>query len=102
MVVWPGVSGPAIGHHETSVAKRSHDRAAQMSTLLGLTSGDVAVSECGSAKMTAVHRRSTDATRGAGRVRGVMGPSQDEVTILDALQTIPAAERQMVMALILA
>jgi transcriptional regulator with XRE-family HTH domain len=96
------VSGTAIGHYETGVSKPSPDRAAHLAKLLGLKSGDVVVSERGSVKMTPSRPRSTDARRGAGRVRDAMVPSQDEATVLTALRAMPAAERLVVTKLILA
>ena len=62
-----GVSGAAIGHYETGVSSPSADRAAQLSKLLGLKPGDIAVCVRGSAEVTAASSID-DARRGAGRV----------------------------------
>jgi transcriptional regulator with XRE-family HTH domain len=97
-----GVSGAAIGHYETGVSRPSADRAAQLSKLLGLKSGDVAVSGRGSTNVTPARPRSIGAGRQTGRVRDARVPSPDEVTLLDALRAMPAAERRVVMKLILA
>ena len=97
-----GVTGAAIGHYETGISKPSPDRAAQLAKLLGLKSGDVAASGRGSARKTAAPPRSMHVTRRAARVRDAMVPSQDEVLVLDALRAMPAADRRVVVKLILA
>ncbi|WP_165982860.1 helix-turn-helix transcriptional regulator [Dankookia rubra] len=94
-----GVTGAAIGHYETGLSKPPPDRAAQLAKLLGLKSHEVSASGRGSAKKTFDRPRSGAAKQ---RVSEVKAPSRDEGAVLDALRAMPAAERRVMMKLVLA
>jgi transcriptional regulator with XRE-family HTH domain len=96
-----GVTGAAIGHYETGVAKPPRDRAAQLARLLGLKPGEVGASERGSAKQPAARPQSASARQGAGRATDAWTPSRDEGAVLEALRAMPAAERRVLMKLVL-
>lgn len=97
-----GVTGAAIGHYETGLSKPSSDRAIQLARLLGLKPNEVSASERGSAKTTAARPRSIAAKQAASRMNGLKAPSRDEGALLDALRAMPAAERRVVMKLVMA
>ena len=97
-----GVTGAAIGHYESGLSKPSLDRAAQLARILGLKPGEVSASERGSSKKTAVRPPSVAAKQGASRVSGVKVASRDEGAVLDALRAMPAAERRVMIKLVLA
>jgi transcriptional regulator with XRE-family HTH domain len=97
-----GVTGAAIGHYETGLSRPSPDRAAQLARLLGLKPHEISASERGSAKMSAAASRSVAAKQAASRASGVKVPSRDEGAVLDALRAMPAAERRVVVKLVLA
>jgi transcriptional regulator with XRE-family HTH domain len=97
-----GVTGAAIGHYETGLSKPSPDRAAQLARLLGLKPSEVSASERESAKVTVARPRSDAAKQAASRVNGVKVPSRDEGAVLDALRAMPAAERRVMVKLVLA
>ena len=97
-----GVTGAAIGHYETGVSKPSPDRAAQLARLLGLKANEVSASKRGSAKRTVTRSRSVAAKQAASRVSDGKIPSQAEGAVLDALRAMPAAERRVMMKLVLA
>ena len=97
-----GVTGAAIGHYETGLSKPSPDRAAQLARLLGLKSSEVSASKRGSAKVTVARPRSDAAKQAGSRVNGVKVPNRDEGEVLDALRAMPAAERRVMVKLVLA
>jgi len=94
-----GVTGAAIGHYETGLSKPSPDRAAKLAKLLGLKPHEVNASERGSAKKSTDRPRSGAAKQ---RVSDAKALSQDEGAVLDALRAMPAAERRVMMKLVLA
>jgi hypothetical protein len=87
---------------ETGLSRPSPDRAAQLARLLGLKPSEVSASERGSAKKTVDLPRSVSAQQGVSRVSGAKVPSRDEGAVLDALRAMPAAERRVMMRLVLA
>jgi transcriptional regulator with XRE-family HTH domain len=97
-----GVTGAAIGHYETGLSRPSPDRAAQLARLLGLKPSEVSASERGSSEKTGGRPQSVSAKQGASHVSGVKAPSRDEGAVLDALRAMPAAERRVVVKLVLA
>jgi transcriptional regulator with XRE-family HTH domain len=96
-----GVTGAAIGHYETGVSKPSPDRAAQLARLLGLKPSEVSASERGSTRQTDDRSRSAVAKQAASRGDDAKAPSRDEGAVLDALRAMPAAERRVMMRLVL-
>ncbi|MFC7478011.1 helix-turn-helix transcriptional regulator [Dankookia sp. GCM10030260] len=97
-----GVTGAAIGHYETGLSKPSPDRAAQLAKLLGLKPNEVDASQRGSIETTTDRRRPAVARQRANHARDVQGPSREEGAVLDALRAMPAAERRVVVKLVLA
>ena len=97
-----GVTGAAIGHYETGVSKPSPDRAAQLARLLGLKPSEVSASGRGSAKRTVDHTKPVAAKQGASRGKEAKVSGRDEGAVLDALRAMPAAERRVVVKLVLA
>ena len=91
-----GVTGAAIGHYESGLSKPSLDRAAQLARILGLKPGEVSASERGTGKKTALRPPSVAAKQ------GVKLPSRDEGAVLEALRAMPAAERRVMIKLVLA
>lgn len=96
---WLGVTGGAIGHYETGLSKPSPDRAAQLAKLLGLKPTEVNASKRGSAKKPTDRPRSGAAKQ---RASDAKTPSRDEGAVLNALRAMPAAERRVMMKLVLA
>lgn len=97
-----GVTGAAIGHYETGLSKPSPDRATQLARLLGLKPSEVSASERGSSKRPANHPQPVATKQRASRVGDSKMPSRDEGAVLDALRAMPAAERRVVVKLVLA
>ena len=97
-----GITGAAIGHYESGLSKPSPDRATQLARVLGLKPSEIGASACGSSKTTAVRPSSVSAKQGASHVGSVKVPSRDEGAVLDALRAMPAAERRVMMKLVLA
>ena len=97
-----GVTGAAIGHYETGLSKPSPDRAVQLAKLLRLKPQEVSASETGSNRKPVYRPRSASAKQRASVVADAKAPSHDEGAVLDALRSMPAAERRVVMKLVLA
>ena len=97
-----GVTGAAIGHYETGVSKPLLDRAAQLARLLGLKPSEVSASERGSANKIVVRPRSLAVKQSGRRVSDAKVSNRDEGAVLDALRAMPAAERRVVVKLVLA
>ncbi|WP_165982822.1 helix-turn-helix transcriptional regulator [Dankookia rubra] len=97
-----GVTGAAIGHYETGLSKPPPDRAVQLAKLLRLKPHEVSTSGRGSTKKTVDRPRSASAKQRASVVADARAPSRDEGAVLDALRAMPAAERRVVMKLVLA
>jgi len=97
-----GVTGAAIGHYETGLSKPSPDRAAMLARLLGLKPSEVSASERGFTKKAVDRPRSAAAKQAASRVGDAKAPSRDEGAVLDALRAMPAAERRVMVKLVLA
>ena len=93
------MTGTAIGHYERSLSKRSSDRAALLAKLFGLKPHEISASDRGPAKKAADRPQSAVAKQ---RVRDAKAPSREEGTVLDALRAMPAAERRVVVKLVLA
>jgi transcriptional regulator with XRE-family HTH domain len=98
-----GITGAAVGHYETGVSRPSPDRAVRLAKLLGLKPGDIAASERGAAakEVTRPRPRPGAAKRSAGRL-SEKSPSDEEAAVLDVLRTLLAAERRVVVKLLLA
>ena len=96
-----GVTGAAIGHYETGVSRPSPDRAAQLARLLGLKPSEVSASERGSTRQTVDRPRLAAVKQAASHVGVAKVPSRDEGAVLDALRAMPAAERRVMMKLVL-
>jgi transcriptional regulator with XRE-family HTH domain len=96
-----GITGAAIGHYETGVSRPSPDRAVRLAKLLGLKPGDIAASERGAAAKEVTRPRPSAAKRSAGRL-SEKNPSDEEAAVRDVLRRLPAAERRIVVKLLLA
>jgi len=96
-----GVTGAAIGHYETGVSRPSPDRAAQLARLLGLKPSEVSASERGSTRQTVDRPQLAAVKQATSRAGDVKAPSRDEGAVLDALRAMPAAERRVIMKLVL-
>ena len=96
-----GVTGAAIGHYETGVSRPSPDRAAQLARLLGLKPSEVSASERGSTRQTVDRPRRAAVKQAVSHAGDVKVPSRDEGAVLDALRAMPAAERRVMMKLVL-
>ena len=97
-----GVTGAAIGHYETGVSKPSPDRAAQLARLLGLKPNEVSASKRESANKTVDRPRAAAAKQATARRDDTKISGRDEGAVLDALRAMPAAERRVVVKLVLA
>lgn len=96
-----GVTGAAIGHYESGIAKPSADKANRLAKILGLKNSDIEASTRSVSKNgSAVRATSGRTERGQGRSGAQGSASREEMQVLDALRAIPAAQRRVVMDMV--